>query len=157
MNRGFGNLFSSLSNPSDPNATPSYDGWGPDFMGYWSLTDWMTWHQALVAADGPMQANQIFATAWNQQSLGAAPLNELEQNATARAYFHSTGLDQIISPTLGGALTDFTSAISRMTQGLPAAANTLGAIIPIALIGIALLYLLPPKSKIQSAKALFGK
>lgn len=149
---GVGNYFSAASDPTNPNSLPAFDQWGPDFRGYWSLADWMTWHQALVAAVGRAQANATFTAQWNSQSAFAAPVNEIESDVDARAYFQSAGLLPMMN-SLKGAATDVTSTIEKLAASLSSASNL---IVP-ALLFVGVLWLLPSPQKVKSARALFGK
>ncbi len=138
MNRGLGNWFTSASDPTMASAVPAYDRFGPDFGGYWSLNDWITWHQALVSTYGQATANQKFVAAWDLNTFASAPLNELETNEAARQYFISTGLGDSIDPSIFGLATDFFSGATKITAGANKAASAISWIFPIA--GVALLY-----------------
>lgn len=153
---GMGNYFSALQDPTNPNSTPAYDEWGPDFRGYWSLADWITWHQALTNIVGLTQANQTFLAAWNNQSSFAQPVNDLETDVNSRAYFQSVGLLTSMN-SLKGAATDLATAAENFAAGLPGLSGTSGWILPAAVVLIGLIWLLPSKEKVQSAKSLFGK
>ena len=42
--------WSTANDPSNPEATPDYDGWGPD--SWWTAQDWLTWHRSLKSKYG---------------------------------------------------------------------------------------------------------
>lgn len=138
MRAGLSNYFSSQQDPANANSVPSYDELGPDFLGYWSLADWITWHQALVTALGLSQANQKFLTAWNEQSFGSSPVNDLEFNTAARTYLRQVGVLQQIPASLFGELTDFSQGVGNTIGAASAASAKFDWLIPVA--GIAVLY-----------------
>lgn len=153
---GVGNYFTT-SDPTNADSVPTFDEWGPDFRGYWSANDWIVWHQALTAKYGAAVANQTFASQWNQQGFGAAPLNEQTNDPQVRAYFAQTGLANLIPSSLGGGVTDLATAFTNLTRNLPSTASALGWLVPAIAIGIGVLWLLPSPQKVKSARALFGK
>lgn len=124
---------STSDNPLNPDATPVIDTWGPNFIsGYWSLEDWVTWHQAMTQTYGLQYANSKFVPAWVRQSWGSAPVNELQHDNFARQYFQQNGLQGIIDPTLSGSLNDFLSGVQNLGLSLPKAGSQLGWLIPLA-------------------------
>lgn len=138
MHAGLSNYFSAVQDPTNAQSTPAYDEWGPDFRGYWSVDNWITWHQALVQTYGQQSANQKFAAAWNAQGVGAQPVTQLDYNEYARQYFVASGLAALIDPTVGGFITDALSTGSTAVGSMAAAASKLNWVVPIA--GLALLY-----------------
>ncbi len=138
MRAGLSNYFSATQDPANASSMPSYDRFGPDFRGYWTLDDWITWHRALVASLGAVAANQKFATAWNQQDIDSSPVMELEFNEGARQYFVAANLSTLIDPTIFGLATDFFSTGTNVSTALASSSNTFRWVLPVA--GIALLY-----------------
>jgi len=50
------------NNPTNPLATPVFDGWGWD--PYWTKQDWLAWHNSLKTEFGQPAANDKFVNAW---------------------------------------------------------------------------------------------
>lgn len=127
-------------NPTRADATPLFDNWGPDWIdGYWTLDDWLHWHQANVQAYGLAAANAKFSTAWKQQSYGAGPTNEIDYDFDARQYMAATGLLNLIPATLGGFLTDASGTTQQVMGDLPRTTKAVSWILPAAGIGLLIL------------------
>ncbi len=58
----------------------------------WDCSDWMAFHQALVATYGQASANQKWLNYWNQQSWNARPYNWCEYNSDFYNYFLGVGI-----------------------------------------------------------------
>lgn len=52
---------------------PDYDEWGYDE--YWSLTDWQTFYDKLIAKYGADEGSRRWLDAWHRQTWGASPKN----------------------------------------------------------------------------------
>lgn len=122
------------ASPVNADATPVFDTWGPNFLsGYWSLQDWITWHQANVAEYGQGVANSKFVAAWNQNSFGASPVNELEFDTSARQYLAAAGALQQIPASLFGTLNDLIQGAGNVTSQFPATASAVATVSKYAL------------------------
>lgn len=140
---GMGNIFSAAENPLDADSSPAMDSWGPDFRGYWSLNDWLTWHQANVTKYGSSVANAKFITNWAEQSWGATPFEDLKTRPDAREYLRNAGVLQVLQASPSGALTDATQALANVLSGITSATTNLGWMIPVGVVILFLGYLAP--------------
>lgn len=145
MRAGLSNYFETPQDPNNPDSVPAYDQWGPDFAGYWSIDDWITWFSANVAEYGQAAAIQTFATAWNMQGTGAAPRLSLNSTESARVFFRNNGLGGLIPVNAIGMATDGVqvgqdaiTAAANAAAALAKASSSLSWLVPIA--GIAFLY-----------------
>ncbi len=129
------------NDPAFADSVPNLDAWGPD--NWWTLAEWKMWHQANVARYGQAQANETFISWWRQQSFGAGPENQLENDPDLRAYFRNAGLLNRMGYTLGGAITDFVQGAGQAVNALPGTTQSFGWIIPIGLALLALGYIAP--------------
>jgi len=118
--------------PRNADAEPQYDSWGPNLGGYWSLDDWITWHNANVTAYGLAFANQKFIAAWNDNSWGSAPDNELQYSSSARNYFQNVGLLGSLGWTWTSVINDAGQGLANAAAGLPAAGKTTSWLLPLA-------------------------
>ena len=75
--------------PFNPDATPDYDSWGWD--DYWSPSEWLQWHATMKARYGLECANTVFLSHWNNQSMGANPLNARTFDSNFREYAKVNG------------------------------------------------------------------
>lgn len=77
------------SDPTNPAASPVLDGWG--WGEYWSASEWLTWHAAMKSTIGLAAANARFLAAWNEQGIGANPLNARTFSPSFREYARANG------------------------------------------------------------------
>lgn len=129
-------------NPNNANATPVFDDWG--WGDYWSMNDWLTWHNALVVAYGEPIANDFFVNTWLSENswlneFGDERATWLDFNTSFRDYLRnhqtSTGLSMldaltsgnIISMVVGFAADTVSGAGSVVTGALDTAAGATDA------------------------------
>lgn len=126
------------NDPTRPDSTPDYDGWGPD--SWWTARDWMTWHGALKSKYGIDEANRKFITAWEKQGFGATPLDarsfdtQFRDYAKANGFFDALyyGAGALVKPI--GAVTD---VVTGVTEGVSATAKLSKYLIPVAALALA--------------------
>ena len=136
------------NDPTNPNATPVFDGWG--WAEYWSANDWLTWHRAMKSALGLDIANARFLTEWNKQGFAAAPLNARTFDAAFREYARANGFlsglygnAQWASPVLNtyGSANEAVDAVSETVGGAAATIRTIGPILlTVGVVALAYLY-----------------
>ena len=121
----------TASDPTNPAAVPVLDGWGWD--DYWSADEWLTWHRAMVSAYGLAVANAKFLAAWNEQGLGASPLNARTFSPAFREYARANGfLDGLYGNAPGfstilnpaGSALEATDAVAETVGGAAGALKT---------------------------------
>ena len=82
-------------------SVPDLDDWGVD--DFWSCTQWVEWHKAMVKKYGNENANIRFAHFWNQQGFGAHALGCRTVDAGFRHYIQGiAGLQEIVWQGAGG-------------------------------------------------------
>lgn len=130
-----------VNNPTNPDATPDYDNWGPDT--WWTSNDWLTWHGSLKAKYGLDEANRRFINAWQQQGIGASPLDARSFDTRFRDYAKANGFFDALYYGLGslakpiGTTTDI---VSGVTSGVSTVANLSKYLIPAAALAFAYFY-----------------
>lgn len=136
------------NNPSNPAATPVLDGWG--WGDYWSADEWLVWHAAMKSAYGLAVANSRFLAAWNDQGIGASPLNARTFSSSFREYARVNGfLDglygnaQWAAPILDtyGSATEAVGAVSETVGGAASTLKTVGpALLVVGVVALGWLY-----------------
>jgi hypothetical protein len=101
--------------PTSADATPDYDSWGWD--DWWTAADWQRWHGALKARFGLVEANHHFIAAWEQQSLGASPLDARSFNSDFKAYAKENGFYDALFQGLGVLARPVSAGVQVITAG----------------------------------------
>ena len=131
--------FKPENDPTNADSKPDYDEWGPD--SWWTANDWLTWHRSLKARFGLDDANTRFINAWQQQGIGASPLDARSFDTAFRDYAKANGFFDALYYGLGalvkpiGAVTD---VVSDVSTGISSTASLTKYLLPIA--GLALAY-----------------
>ena len=126
------------NDPTKASSTPDYDNWGPD--SWWTAQDWVTWHKALKAQYGLDEANARFITAWQQQGIGASPLDARSFDSSFRDYAKANGFFDALYYGLGalakpiGTVSD---VVTNVSKGIETTATLTKYLIPIAAIALA--------------------
>jgi hypothetical protein len=118
---------------------PDYDGWGPDT--YWSCSDWITWHKALVQEYGLENANTIAQEAWNKQDAFEHNYNWCKYNQEFVSYFKSVGLgaDQSFASLAWEGIHNVADAGLNVTGGIKNVSVILKKLLPILLLVAAII------------------
>jgi hypothetical protein len=130
--------FPPANSPTNPDATPDYDGWGPD--SWWTAQDWLTWHRSLKAKYGPDVANQKFINAWQKQGIGASPLDARSFDTSFRDYAKANGFFDALyygAGSLTRPIGTATDVVAGVTEGISSTASLTKYLIPIAAIALA--------------------
>lgn len=69
---------------------PNHDGWGPD--AYWSCTDWITWHKALVLSKGSEEADRLWVNEYDKSSWGAHEISCSTNSNEFKDYVLANGI-----------------------------------------------------------------
>ena len=131
----------AANDPTNADSKPDYDGWGPD--SWWTSNDWLTWHRSLKARFGLDDANTRFINAWQQQGIGASPLDARSFDTTFRDYAKANGFFDALYYGLGalvkpiGSVTD---VVSDVSSGISSTANLAKFVIPVAALAFAYLF-----------------
>lgn len=145
----FRGVGADLHDPANPASTPDLDAWGYDT--WWTIEQWMQWHQVMKVAFGQDEANRRFLMAWNQQSLGAGPIDARSFNSTFRAYAKANGFfdglysgaGDVLAKPLGTA----NDVVTAGSNAVSSAADTIGSagsvLVPLAVLLLAGSWLLP--------------
>jgi hypothetical protein len=136
------NTWPTENDPTNPSATPVYDGIG--WADYWSAADWITWHRAMKLVWGVNTANRNFVNAWDQDSFfNSAPLSARSFDSSFREYAKANGfLDALYGGGVGvlakplGVVSDAADAVSDLGAGVKNAGAAVGAILPFAVVGV---------------------
>jgi hypothetical protein len=143
-------MAENIHDPYNHNSTPDYDEWGWDT--FWSLNDWLTWHNSLIKALGQPLGNDRFVQAWNART-GLAAFGDIRANWLTDTSFRNylkgykttsgqTMLDAIlagdpINQVLGWAVDLVSSSGNAVTNAADAVGNTtntLKYLLPILLV-----------------------
>lgn len=119
---------------------PVYDTPFWPFDEAWSCSDWVTWHKKMKEAYGREKANEIFVTAWDDQSAFASPYNWCKYDREFVRYFESQGLKggHFLSNVLvntGEALEATSEGVRSLGKGIRKAGTTTKYLLPVILIG----------------------
>lgn len=129
------------NDPTKATSKPDYDGWGWD--SWWTASDWMTWHKALKAQYGIEEANSRFINAWQQQGIGATPLDARSFDSSFRDYAKANGFFDALYYGAGalvkpiGAVSD---VVTGVTEGVSITAKLAKYAIPAAALAFAYFY-----------------
>ena len=126
------------NNPTNPNATPDYDDWGPD--SWWTAQDWLTWHRTLKAKYGLDEANARFVAAWQKQGMLSSPLDARSFDSSFREYAKANGFLDALYYGLGAVAKPIgttTDVVTGVTQGISTAATLSKYLIPVAAVALA--------------------
>lgn len=146
------------NDPYNPNATPDFDEWGPD--SYWSMDQWLIWHQSLLEAFGSPTATNIWVEAWNGRSgwgtVGDVRYDWVALNSDFRDYLtqHKTsgGITMLaaIQNPLGSLMGTGTDVVASTTTAVINATDTLKWLLPVAIIVVvaAAVFILLTKSNL---------
>lgn len=135
--------WSGTSDPLKAASVPVLDGWG--WADYWTIEDWMTWHNAMKAAFGLEEANRRFISEWVKQGIGANPLDARSFNEQFKSYAKANGFYDALYYGLGvlarpvGAGVDVVTTASNAVSSVAKAGNW---ILPVAIIGLGLAWYL---------------
>ena len=130
--------FPPANDPTNPNSSPDYDGWGPD--SWWTAQDWLTWHRSLKARFGLEEANARFINAWQKQGIGASPLDARSFDTSFRDYAKANGFYDGLYYGLGAIakpLGTGTDVVAGVTEGISTTAALTKDLIPIAAVALA--------------------
>ena len=130
--------FPPANNPTNPDATPDYDNWGPD--SWWTAQDWLTWHRSLKAKYGLDEANARFINAWQKQGLFSAPLDARSFDTSFRDYAKANGFFDALYYGAGSLVRPIgtvTDVVAGVTEGISSTASLTKYLIPIAAIALA--------------------
>ena len=143
--RPFGDMPSggwpAENDPARATSTPDLDNWGWD--SWWTPQDWLQWHRALKQAYGQDEANRRFIIAWQEQGIGASPLNARSFDSGFREYARANGfldglyygLGSLVRPI--GTTTDVIGAVS---DGVSTTASIAKWAIPVAAVTLGIMY-----------------
>ena len=133
-----GNTFRGLGEIT-ADSEPDYDNWGPD--SYWSCSEWVEWHKALVKKYGLSEANSKFKLAWDKQDPFEHGISACRYDSGVVAYFRSQGVDirSFVSAILLP-LFETTANVADTTidasKGIDSTIKVLRGLLPLAVVGI---------------------
>lgn len=143
---------------------PDFDGWGWDDS--WSATDWITWHNAMIEANGEQYANEKVVSAWEtidpvwglvaSDEYIYATDNDAFENHFSQYELHGTTVLNIMIEHvwLGGSLNDleeFGEDVGEAAGGLIGGITGAVKILPVILILAAVVigYVFLKKNKVD--------
>lgn len=142
-------------NPYDATATPDFDDWGWD--DYWSMNDWLIWHNALIKAYGQPMGNDLWVQGWLQGNTWSALFGDVRGDWLTfntdfknhlKSYKTSGGVSMysaIIDPVgyiMGGAVdvaADVGESVSNAGEAIKNTTKTISWLVPIAAIAAVVL------------------
>lgn len=132
---------------------PVLDGWG--WAEYWSVYDWIKYHQLNVTKYGKAKANEKFLTYWNAQSTDANPWNWGKYNPDFRAYLKKYDLlpsvTNVIADVVSGAgevVSGGVEAVKDITEGAGSTIKTASMLLPIIFVVVLVIALISLNKKL---------
>ncbi|HLP00623.1 MAG TPA: hypothetical protein VK163_01260 [Opitutaceae bacterium] len=146
----------TANDPTNAAAAPVLDGWG--WGEYWSADEWLVWHAAMKTAYGLAEANRRFLAAWNEQGIGASPLNARTFSVSFREYARANGFLSgiygnaapfgiVLNPV--GSVGEASDAVAESVGGASSALKAVGpALLFVGVVALGYLYFreLAPKN-----------
>ncbi len=124
------NIDGPSTDPTNPDARPDYDNWGPDT--FWSCADWITWHGALKKAFGKDKAKEIWDEAWNKQGVGEHAYEVCQYTTSFSDYVKKEG---IMTPVwLADVTTGTVEVIENVSDAISNTSKMLKWLVPTVLI-----------------------
>ena len=133
-----GNTFRGLGEIT-ADSEPDYDSWGPD--SYWSCSEWVAWHKALVKKYGRVEANAKWKLAWDKQDPFEHGISTCRYDSQVVQYLLSQGIDirsfasAILLPLFETAANVADTTIDA-SKGIDGTIKVLRGLLPLAVIGL---------------------
>ena len=148
--------YSNEHNPTLADSTPLYNdsilkfwNW---FNDVWSCSEWVTWHKSNVAKYNLATANNKFMEHWDNLAMASSAIDCRSFDSAFRTYMKKVGLFEslfsgvgVISKPIGGTIdlaSNLGSSVVNTSKGIENVSKILKVLLPIAVIFIALYFIL---------------